>query len=68
MRSILGYFLIYDFWTPPHPINFVYMDLISITSIILVMWPQRPFPNPVLAAVLGPLACPSSANLKCSKC
>ena len=25
MRSILGYFLIYDFWTPPpHPINFVH--------------------------------------------
>ena len=39
---------------PPIPISFVFGDLICITWILLVMWPQRSVHWPVLEAALGP--------------
>ena len=44
----------YTIFGPP-PLSILYM----LIFIKWVMWPQRPAPYPVLAAALGPLACPS---------
>ena len=50
--KILGNFLVYDFWTLTL-LSILYMHLIFNTWIKWVMWPQRPTPEPVLAAALG---------------
>ena len=49
------------FGPPPNPLLSILMHLIFNTWIKWVMWPQaqRPTPQSVLAAALGPIACPS---------
>ena len=49
--------------SPTPLLSILYMRLIFNTWIKLDMWQQRPDPQPVLAAALGPLACPIAAAL-----